>query len=73
MSSLKVDKGFRLIIIGAGPTAFGMLHRIYSLITEGTISEEDIQVVYFISLFPFFILCQCVLSVLHDISEDRVI
>uniref|UniRef100_A0AAF5RVI0 Amino_oxidase domain-containing protein n=1 Tax=Wuchereria bancrofti TaxID=6293 RepID=A0AAF5RVI0_WUCBA len=45
MSSLKVDKGFRLVIIGAGPTAFGMLHRIYSLITEGIISKEDIQII----------------------------
>uniref|UniRef100_A0A0R3S1W1 Amino_oxidase domain-containing protein n=1 Tax=Elaeophora elaphi TaxID=1147741 RepID=A0A0R3S1W1_9BILA len=45
MSSLKIDKGFRLVIIGAGPTAIGMLHRIYSLITEGTISEKDIQII----------------------------
>ncbi|KAM3717180.1 4,4'-diapolycopene oxygenase [Dirofilaria immitis] len=45
MSSLKIDKGFRLIIIGTGPTAIGMLHRIYSLITEGTVLEEDIQIV----------------------------
>uniref|UniRef100_A0A915PUK1 Amine oxidase domain-containing protein n=1 Tax=Setaria digitata TaxID=48799 RepID=A0A915PUK1_9BILA len=45
MSGLKIDKGFRLVIIGSGPTAIGMLHRIYSLITEGIISEEDIQVV----------------------------
>uniref|UniRef100_A0A8R1XZ12 Amino_oxidase domain-containing protein n=1 Tax=Onchocerca volvulus TaxID=6282 RepID=A0A8R1XZ12_ONCVO len=45
MSSLKIDKDFRLVIIGAGPTAIGMLHRIYSLITEGTISEEDIQII----------------------------
>ncbi|VBB25965.1 unnamed protein product [Acanthocheilonema viteae] len=44
MCSLKIDKGFRLVIIGAGPTAIGVLHRIYSLITEGTISEEDIQI-----------------------------
>lgn len=54
MSGLKIEKGFRLVIIGAGPTAIGMLHRIYSLIAEGIISEEDIQVINFARFFLFY-------------------
>ncbi|VDN06054.1 unnamed protein product [Thelazia callipaeda] len=45
MSRLKIHKGFQLVIIGSGPTAMGMLHRIYSLVDNGSISDDDIKVI----------------------------
>lgn len=44
MSELKIRKGFRLVIIGSGPTAFGVLYRIYSLINEDKLDPSYIQV-----------------------------